>query len=460
MAPSYISSPRSVGSTTVTAECMTTSLINTVAEKKSQYTHRACKQAMLAHRIQNVISRPSTRDFIRIVEGGMLRNCPVSRSDVMTAEDIFGPNLGSFKGKTVRSKNAVADVPYHIIKLHKDVTLCFDIMFVNKIAFLTTVSRKLRFGTTERLPSRHANVVGKALVNVLTSLYRKQGFRIRECHGDGEFESLHATLADAQSSLNVTAEDEHVPEIERYIRTIKERTRCIYNVVPFKRMPGLMIVELVHSSNFWLNMFPANDGVSAVQSPRRILTGPTGDYALHCQLEFGEYAQVHESHDNSMLTHTTGAIALRPTGNIQGGYYFMSLTTAKRLTRYAWTPLPIPGEVIERVHVLSQRNPAGSDIVFGWRNGQAIADKLGDPDDLHDEDYVPGQDNSDDNTDDDNSYTDDDASQASVPPPVAGVNNENIEEDTESGSEYADDHNEYAPGEVTNEDTDEEHKRG
>jgi hypothetical protein len=125
----------------------------------------------------------------------------------------------------------------------------------------------------------------------------------------------------------------------------------------------------------------------------------------------------------------------------------------------------MPGEVIERVHVLSQRNPAGSDIVFGWRNGQAIDDELDDPDDLHDKDYVPGQDGSDDDTDDNNSYTDDDASQASVPPPVAGVNdennnNENTEEATESESKYADDHDEYVPGEVTDEDTDEEHIKG
>jgi hypothetical protein len=254
-----------------------TMLINTVAEKRSKYTRRAFEQAALARRIQNVVGRPSTRDFLKIVEGGMLRNCPVSRNDIMTAEDIFGPNLGSLKGKTVRSKNAhvpslVADVPYHIIKLHKDVTVCFDIMFVNKIAFLITVSRNIRFGTTERLLSRKADTVGKALINVL-AFYRQRGFRVKECHGDGEFESLRAALADAHASLNITAEDEHVPEIERYIRTVKERTRCVYNVVPFQKMPGVMIVELVHSSNYWLNMFPANDGVSTVQSPRRILTG-------------------------------------------------------------------------------------------------------------------------------------------------------------------------------------------
>jgi hypothetical protein len=56
----------------------------------------------------------------------------------------------------VRQKNMhvpslVADVPYYIIKAHKDVPLCFDIMFVNKIAFLITVSRNIRFGTTECL---------------------------------------------------------------------------------------------------------------------------------------------------------------------------------------------------------------------------------------------------------------------------------------------------------------------
>jgi hypothetical protein len=116
----------------------------------------------------------------------------------------------------------------------------------------------------------------------------------------------------------------------------------------------MMIVELAHRSNFWLNVFPAKDGVSAVQSPRRIMTGQPVGCNLHCQLEFGEHAQVHESHDNSMLTRTTSTIALRPTGNAQGGHCFMSLTAGKRLNRCAWTALPMPREVIERVHALAE----------------------------------------------------------------------------------------------------------
>jgi hypothetical protein len=341
---------------------------------------------------------------------------------MLAAEDIFGPNMGSLKGKTVPRKNMhvpslVADVPHDIVKMHRDVAPCFDIMFVNKIAFLVTVSPNLRFGTTEHLPSRNAGVVGKALVTVL-KFCRQPGFRVKECHGDGEFESLRATLADAGSGLNVTSEDEHFPDVERCIRTAKERAWSSHDTVPFKKLPGMMIVKLIHGRVCWLNSFPAKDGVSAVQSPRHIMTGQQADCGLHCQLDFGEHAQVHDSHDNSMASRTTGAIALRPTGNVQGGCYFMSLSTGRRLNWCAWTPLPMPGEVINRVHALAARNPAGSELLFGWRNGTEIPDTPTDEDDLHDEDYDPADDDS-----------DDDSSQAPRPPPVAGMDNDVTSDD-------------------------------
>ena len=80
--------------------------------------------------------------------------------------------------------------------------------------------------------------------------------------------------------------------------------------------------------------------------------GLTIDYATHCKIEFGAYIQTYEPHDNAMLPRTTGAIALRPTGNAQGGHYFYSLSNGKRLHRTQWTELPIPADVIDQVHKL------------------------------------------------------------------------------------------------------------
>ena len=115
---------------------------------------------------------------------------------------------------------------------------------------------------------------------------------------DGQFENLRADVADMQIVLNTTSNDEHVPDIERHIRTMKERVRSTYNMLPFKKMPQRLVIEMVSASTFWWNSFPPEGGVSETLSPRAIVTGMEIDYTKHCQLEFGTYTQVHEEHDN------------------------------------------------------------------------------------------------------------------------------------------------------------------
>ncbi len=297
-----------------------------------------------------------------------------------------------------------------------------------------TVSRHLCFGTTERLATRHSDVVGKALVRVLT-FDMQRSFQVKECHGDSEFEPICGDLADANAHLNTTSEDEHVPTVERDIRTLKDLARAAYNTVPFKKMPGVMIVKLVHGSNYWLNMFPARDGVLSTQSPQRIMTGQHCDYHLHGQVQFGKYVQVHKFHDNTMATCTTGAIALRRTGNTQGGYFFMSLSSGKRLKRKSWTALPMPREVIDRVHSLSHRNPAGGALVSGWQDGTEVEDELSDVDDLHNEDYVPNDDSELDN-DSDSYHDNDDSDWGNYHATGVGTGHYS---DTDSGKDYDED---------------------
>lgn len=83
------------------------------------------------------------------------------------------------------------------------------------------------------------------------------------------------------------------------------------------------------------------------------MTGVKLDANKHCKLPFGAYVQTHEEHDNSMTTRTIGAIALRPTGNTQGGYYFLGLQKGKRINRNNWTEIPMPPDVMERVNKMA-----------------------------------------------------------------------------------------------------------
>jgi hypothetical protein len=79
-------------------------MVDTVASKKSRYTNEDYSQAVLACQLQIRVGRPSTKDFLQIVARNQLPNCPITRDDILAAEDIFGPDIGSLKGKTTRCK--------------------------------------------------------------------------------------------------------------------------------------------------------------------------------------------------------------------------------------------------------------------------------------------------------------------------------------------------------------------
>jgi hypothetical protein len=62
--------------------------------------------------------------------------------------------------------------------------------------------------------------------------YPKRGFVLMSLLMDGEFESMHGDLGMMKINLNTTSDNEHLPEIERHIRTLKEWVLCVYNTLP------------------------------------------------------------------------------------------------------------------------------------------------------------------------------------------------------------------------------------
>jgi len=171
-------------------------------------------------------------------------------------------------------------------------------------------------------------------------------------------------------AINTTAAKEHVPEVERKIRLIKEWGRGILNTLPFKKMARLMLIDLVYHVVLWLNTFPANSGVSETLSPCEIVYRHKLDFAKHCKSPFGTYCEVHDepAPTNSMVTRSTPAIVLGPTGDLQGNYKFLSLATGKKVKRRAFTPYPMPDSVIKKVEAYGMSTALLGIFDFANRN--------------------------------------------------------------------------------------------
>ena len=222
---------------------------------------------------------------------------------------------------------------------YHNVTLCIDIMYVNKIAFLVMIFHGIKSGTAETLKDRKHPTIMTAIKDVV-AVYSQSGFRVNdETHTDNEFEPMRAQLMDSKVRLDVVSNNEHVPKIERHIRTVKENMRYMDNTVPFKKMPSRIIMEMVVSAAFWLKMFPPIDGVSKVINPRGIIHGLT--LLTTTNTIDSSLAATHKSMKN-MTTPCKRALPVRSVCDLPAlskGYYFMSLTNGRRLTRNHWAPL-------------------------------------------------------------------------------------------------------------------------
>ena len=148
--------------------------MNTVDSQADNYTHQAYKNAVLAHKFQNIIMQPRSCELAD-VSIKHLQNCPIMKEDIRAAEDIISRNLGSLKGKTVHQPNPHVlthskGVPNNILRVHQKVTLAIDIIFINKFAFFMTVSRNIKFGTVEALSDQKVTTIAQKLKTII-SLY-------------------------------------------------------------------------------------------------------------------------------------------------------------------------------------------------------------------------------------------------------------------------------------------------
>jgi hypothetical protein len=210
-------------------------MINTVKVNEANYGKRELDRARLARKVPAMIGCPSTWQYIYLAKKKLLPNCPVTRRDIVNSECIVVPNVGIPKETTVdsspfKTNPKVSVTLIAIMKRYSKLIVAVDIMYVNTIPFLITALRGIKFGTSEALPSRKVKDIINALINLKVT-YFQQGFSIEYLLMDGKFEACHAGLSSIQIGFNITSTAEHVPDVERYNRTVEENNSTNGNVI-------------------------------------------------------------------------------------------------------------------------------------------------------------------------------------------------------------------------------------
>jgi hypothetical protein len=173
--------------------------IDSMQESKKNFTARQVERAKKARQVYHALGTPSLRDYKVIVSLSQIRNMQVTLEDVDLAENIFGPDIGALKGKTVRQQPAPVlhdyiEIPPELIEKQQDVLLCIDGLDINDVKFLTTISRNIMYRTTQDVEAQTTQAYRSAL-DVVFRIYNQGGFGIRIIHCDNEFRSLLSDLA-------------------------------------------------------------------------------------------------------------------------------------------------------------------------------------------------------------------------------------------------------------------------
>ena len=122
--------------------------------------------------------------------------------------------------------------------------------------FYTTKSKPLNYVTIQPLHQgrRFQHIVPK--FKFVVSKYVTRGYRITDICTDNEFDSNEYSQVLLLANLHICAQGEHVPIIERSIRTINERVRATLQGLPYMALPRLMYVSLLERVERTLNNFP------------------------------------------------------------------------------------------------------------------------------------------------------------------------------------------------------------
>ena len=132
--------------------------IDTIEKSEARFSKRDIHRAKRARIMQYVSGHPSTNTMIYSASTNGIKNSPITKRDVLLAIDMLGNSEHAMAGKTTRTQpdavNAeeqLVELPPTIINHYRNVELSVDVMHVNRLNFLGSLSKNIHYSTVDAL---------------------------------------------------------------------------------------------------------------------------------------------------------------------------------------------------------------------------------------------------------------------------------------------------------------------
>ena len=364
-----------------------TNSLPTTASNAADFTRREVQRSTLARRFQASLGFPPDDKFITALNAGTFLNCDILPADVRRANTIWGPSTAALKGRMTRQRPLPPPQAPLTFRSHTDQHMHCDIMFVNKQAYVVSITQPIGLILVASVEHVAAPNLRQALRRMFGTLGSRH-IKVTQFTSDNE-RGITALFGDMNAmgvSVITVGPGQHAHTIERAIRTLKETMRSAIFSLPYL-LPDAMMPHLVLSSAKKLLLFPSPSTRSDKVSPFEAFFGRKADAARDIGPPFGSYCQVSSRvMTNGMEARTIGCLYLEPKMNGTGTHSFMRLDNKAVISANHYTVLPIPDVVTILVNGWASKNKINTSVdpAFTFHDVDITLDAA-DPD----ETYVP-----------------------------------------------------------------------
>ena len=172
----------------------------------------------------------------------------------------------------------MVSIPHELCDAQCDVCLYIDIVYVNGMPFLTTISKNIKYHKTMWVADCTAPTIS-SLVESILKIYQWAGFQVMEVCINHKFKPVLQVLQDNGWSFmtNLANTQELVREAEHNNRILKECIQATYHGIPYKMLLQTIICHMVMETAAKLNYFPAKGGspITSAQGKFSIMSSLT-----------------------------------------------------------------------------------------------------------------------------------------------------------------------------------------